>query len=318
MGDIRVQACSMTAPVLPDAQGGRFTDGLQWSYLAYFAAIHTGALALCPWFWSWPAFWVATACYVVTGFGITVGYHRLLAHPGFSCPPWVERAFALLGVLAGEGPPLFWVVNHRKHHKYSDTGRDPHSPLSSFAWAHILWLFPKQQPADLGRDYARWAPKMARDSFYRGLESHYLWVQALFALALFAGGFAAGSWTLAFSVLAYAYFLRMVLVLHATWLVNSLGHTHGHRRYPTQDQSRNNLFVALVALGEGWHNNHHYMPVAANHGHRWWEFDVSFLVILLLATLSRPFGWAGLAHLRPVTAVRVYRMRTARLETWFS
>lgn len=294
----------------------RFSGGLQWPYVAYFAALHAGALALCPWYFSWPALWVAVGCYFATGFGITVGYHRLLAHPGFTCAPWLERTLALLGLLAGEGPPLFWVVNHRKHHKFSDMEGDPHTPQNSFAWAHMLWLFPKQRPAELGQEYARWAPKMAREPFYRWLESHYLWVQAAFGLALFAAGFAAGGVFMALSFLAYAYFLRMVLVLHATWLVNSLCHSSGYRRYATPDRSRNNPFVAVVALGEGWHNNHHHAPVPANHGHRWWEFDASFAVILLLAAAGQPLAWIGLSRRRPVSAVKVYR--AGRQETWFA
>lgn len=288
---------------------------IEWPIVGYMAVLHAGAAILCLRFPSWTAVGVAGACYLLTGFGITVGYHRLLTHASFSCAPWVERALAVIGLLAGEGPPLYWVMNHRKHHKHSDGPGDPHSPRDSFAWSHWLWLFRKHQRAETGRDYARWIPKLARQGFYRWLESHYLWLQAGSGLALFAAGHAVGSWYMAFSFLGYAYFLRTVLVLHATWLVNSLAHTSGSRRYDSHDESRNNVFVAVVALGEGWHNNHHHVPVAANHGHAWWEVDASFLVILLLACVSRLVPRSGA---RPVWSVKVYRPGTARLETWFA
>jgi stearoyl-CoA desaturase (delta-9 desaturase) len=298
-----------------NAAAERFRHGYQWPVIAYMALMHIGAAVLCLLFPSWAAVKAAILCYVVTGFGITIGYHRLLTHGSFSCVRWVERLLAVTGLLAGEGPPLYWVMNHRKHHKYSDRTGDPHCPANSFGWSHWLWLFPKHQRAVLGREYARWIPKLARQGFYRRLESSYLWIQAASGALIFAAGYAAGSWYMAFSFLGYAYFLRTILVLHATWSVNSLGHTSGTRRYDSRDESRNNVFVAVVALGEGWHNNHHHVQTSANHGHAWWEFDLSFVAILMFAVLSRLVSWTGS---RLVWGVKVFRPGGQHLETWFS
>lgn len=284
----------------------RFSDGCEWPIVTYMAVTHAGALVLCVAFPSALAVEVAALLYVVTGCGITIGYHRLLAHASFACAAPFEKGWALLGLLAGEGPPLFWVACHRRHHAFSDEPGDPHSPAETFAWAHWLWLFPKYKRHELGRDYVRWAPKLAQQPFYRWLEARYLWIQAGFGVALFGAGYALGGRYMAFSFLGYAYFLRMVLVLHATWLVNSLSHTAGYCNYQTGDASKNNPFVAAVALGEGWHNNHHHVQAAANHGHRRWELDVSFAVIVSLAAL-------GLAR-----DVKVYSARANRLERWFA
>lgn len=284
---------------------GRFDEGCEWPIVTYMAAIHAGALVLCVLFPSSVAVEAGAVLYLVTGCGITIGYHRLLTHGSFTCSPWLEKCWAVLGLLAGEGPPLFWVMSHRKHHTFSDRPGDPHSPSETFAWAHWLWLFPKYKHYELGREYVRWAPTLTQQPFYRGLESSYLWIQAAFGLALAGTGYAAGGWYMALSFLGYAYFLRMVLVLHSTWLVNSLSHASGYRRYATGDNSRNNVFVAAVALGEGWHNNHHKVQASANHGHRWWEVDLSFAVIVAMAAL------------RLARDVKVFSPVTGRIERWF-
>jgi stearoyl-CoA desaturase (delta-9 desaturase) len=209
-------------------------------------------------------------------------------------------------------------MNHRKHHAFSDGPNDPHSPRETFGWAHWLWLFPKYNRPALGRDYVRWAGKLTQQPFYRWLESWYLFIVSGFGVLVFAAGYALGSWYLAASFLGYAFFLRMVLVLHATWLVNSLSHTHGYRNYATSDDSRNNVLVAVLALGEGWHNNHHQVQAASNHGHRRWEFDLSFAVIVALAGAAHALTWIGGRRLRPVWDVKVFVPATNRLERWFA
>jgi stearoyl-CoA desaturase (delta-9 desaturase) len=312
--DIGTGQPTTPVPALRD----RFALGVEWPIVIYMAVLHVAALGLCLAFPSVLALVAAAVLYVITGLGITVGYHRLLTHQSFDCARWLERTIALCGLLAGEGPPLYWVVQHRKHHRFSDQADDPHSPLHSFAWAHMLWMFPRVRRGALGADYARWAPRLAQQAFYRWLESAYLWIHLAFALLVFGAGYLAGSWMMAWSFLGYAFFLRMVLVLHATWLVNSLAHRRGGRAYDTPDQSRNNLLVALLALGEGWHNNHHHMQASANHGHRWWQFDPSFLAIVLAAAASQPLAWAGRAHLRPVSGVKVFHAGRQEVRKWFA
>jgi fatty-acid desaturase len=295
----------------------RFDRGVELPVVAYMAVIHIAALVLCLGFPSRQAVAAAIGLYLLTGFGVTIGYHRLLTHRSFDCSKPLETLLALLGLLAGEGPPLFWVMHHRKHHKFSDQPGDPHRPADGFFWAHWLWLFPKHRRRELGMDYVKWAPDLAKRPFYRGLEVGYLPCQAVFGVMIGLWGYALGSWSMALSFLGYAFFLRMVLVLHATWMVNSVAHTWGYRNYETNDNSRNNVFVAAVALGEGWHNNHHRIQQTANHGHTPWEFDVSFWVIVGLAALSQPLAWIGLKLYRPVSNLRVYAWKTQRVVKWF-
>jgi stearoyl-CoA desaturase (delta-9 desaturase) len=157
--------------------------------------------------------------------------------------------------------------------------------------------------------YVRYAPDLLRDPFLLRLEQSYIGWHLGLALLLLGAGWAAGGLSLGLSWLAYGFALRTVFVLHATWLVNSAAHCWGYRTYDTGDNSRNNAAVALVSLGEGWHNNHHHSPVAANHGHRWWEVDLSFLTILACAALTRLCGQTW------VRDVKVYAR--GRLATWF-
>lgn len=294
-----------------------FARGLEWPIITFLGTVHLLALLLCLTFPSWEGFFLFLALYLVTGLGVTIGYHRKITHQSFRSPLWFEYVLAVLGLLAGEGPPIFWAAIHRQHHNHSDTDQDPHSPHDGFWWAHTLWMLPKFKRTELGRIYTAFVPDLIRHRFYLFLEKTYLFWHLGFAVFLTLAGAWHGSWHTAMSFLGYGYFLRMVVVLHATWMVNSVSHRWGYRNYGTDDDSRNNAVVALFAHGEGWHNNHHHSQVAANHGHSWWEFDLSFLVILLLGMLTWPMGWFGLERWRLVTDVRVYYPRPAKIHLWF-
>jgi stearoyl-CoA desaturase (delta-9 desaturase) len=135
---------------------------------------------------------------------------------------------------------------------------------------------------------------------------------------LFGVGWWFGDWATGLSLVAYGFFLRMLLVLHATWMVNSLAHTWGYRSYATQDDSRNNPLVGVLAQGEGWHNNHHHFQASVNHGHRWWEVDLSFCVIYLLACASWPLAWVGWGAHRPVSHLKFYAYRERKVRTLFA
>jgi fatty-acid desaturase len=281
---------------------------MEWPIIIFLSATHLLALGLCWAFPSWQGVLLAITLYVITGLGVTIGYHRKITHRAFHTPQWVENALAILGLLSGEGPPVFWTAIHRQHHKFSDQPGDPHSPHDGFWWAHWMWMTPKLDRRALGLLYSTYAPDLLRNRFYMRLERTYFHWHAGFAVALFLAGFAMGSWRMAMSFLGYGYFLRIVVVLHATWLVNSVSHRWGSRRYETADDSRNNALVAILAHGEGWHNNHHRVQAAANHGHQWWEFDLSFYAIVAAAVVTRPF--------QLVTDIRVFSPGTARVSTW--
>ncbi|HTV74078.1 MAG TPA: fatty acid desaturase [Candidatus Acidoferrales bacterium] len=262
--------------------------------------IHLAALAaFVPRFFSWPAVavcWVLV--YVTGGIGICLGYHRLLTHRSLRVPKLLERAIVTCGALALQGGPITWIATHRAHHLYSDTDRDPHNARRGFFWSHVGWLF-CYNPARLTRaQELRAARDIASDPYYRFLESYAILVQLALAAVLFAcGGI---SWVI------WGIFVRLVVTYHVTWLVNSSSHMTGYRRYRTDDLSTNCWWVALLASGEGWHNNHHAFPFSARHGLRWYEFDATWVAIRVLAL-------AGLAtNVRTPSAAMLHRFAAQR------
>jgi len=227
------------------------------------------------WSFSWRNLIVALVVYwVAVGLGIGMGYHRLHTHRGFKTFTWFEYVLAVCGTLTLEGGPIFWVATHRLHHQYSDQPEDPHSPRVSGFWAHMGWiLFGEALHNDTAR-MARYAPDLAKDRFYRWLTTYHWVPLTALGLALLAiGGWGLVNW---------AIFLRVVVGLHSTWLVNSATHMWGGRRFATKDDSRNSWWVALVTFGEGWHNNHHAHPTSARHGLAWYEFDPTWIALTLL------------------------------------
>ena len=225
--------------------------------------------------------------------GINLCYHRLLTHKGLVCPKWLEHVFAVLAVCCMQDTPARWVGIHRWHHVKSDESDDPHTPLAGLAWGHVGWVFLKNDQVDRYAIYTRFAKDILRDPFYKKLEttarypliiigSWGLFFSVGFVLELLWGGSFVQAIQFGFSLLIWGVFVRTVVVWHVTWSVNSLAHVFGYRNYDTSDDSRNNWFVALLTLGEGWHNNHHADARSARHGHRWFEIDLTFSVIQLL------------------------------------
>ncbi len=259
------------------AQGGR----TNWLTTSFMIAFHLCAIAAL-FFFSWSALAVSIVLYMfAVNVGIGMGYHRLLTHRGYKTPKWVEYCIAVCGTIALEGGPIFWVATHRLHHQLSDHAGDPHTPTEGGWWAHLGWILSGDTMHSQTAIHARYAPDLTKDRFYVWL-SEYHWVP-LTVLGLIL--FAVGGW----SWLLWGVFLRVVVGLHATWLVNSATHMWGSRRFPTRDDSRNNWWVALLTGGEGWHNNHHAHPVSARHGLKWYEFDPNYYGIWLLKKI-------GLAH----------------------
>jgi fatty-acid desaturase len=216
--------------------------------------------------------------WMAVGLGISMGYHRLHTHRGFKTYKWFDYFLAVCGTLTLEGGPIFWVATHRLHHQYSDQPEDPHTPRVSGFWAHLGWIiFGEAQHDDTAR-LARYAPDLSKDPFYRWL-SGYHWVPLT---VLGFGLLAWGGWGL----VCWAIFLRVVVGLHATWMINSATHMFGNRRFETDDDSRNVWWVALLTFGEGWHNNHHAHPVSARHGMAWYEFDWTWLSLRMLKAVG--------------------------------
>jgi stearoyl-CoA desaturase (delta-9 desaturase) len=221
---------------------------------------------------------IAVTLYLITGFGVTIGYHRLLTHRAFATHRALERALAFAGALSVQGSPSDWVADHRKHHAHTDQEGDPHSPhaghgagvrgaLRGLWHAHVGWLWRTQGRADV----RKYAPELYEDGFYRVVHKRYLWV-VLASLALpFALGLALGGWHGALTGLLWGGLVRIAALHHITWSINSVCHFFGSRRFDVDDHSTNVAWLALPSLGEAWHHNHHAFARSAFHGLRWWE-----------------------------------------------
>ena len=271
---------------------------IRWEYTIPIAMMHLLALlAIVPWLFSWTGLVVMLIGVHVFGQAINLCYHRLLTHRSAQVPRWLEHCFVIIALCCMEDTPAKWVSIHRYHHNHSDEANDPHSPLVAFIWAHIGWLVVRNDKMHNISTYHKFAPDILKDPFYLKMEKSFSWVwiyvahAALFFIIGFGiGWIASGSWLaglqFGLSLLVWGVFVRTVLVWHITWSVNSLTHLFGYSNYDTHDHSRNNWLVALLTVGEGWHNNHHYDPASASNQHRWWEFDVTYYQIKLLEKLG--------------------------------
>lgn len=254
-----------------------------------FLGLVAAPFFLWGWGFSWSDLGLLLGMYVLTAVGITVGFHRLFTHRSFETYSWVKVVLTALGSMAVQGPMLKWVAMHRRHHQHSDTAADPHSPhhhgggilgLIRGAWhAHIGWFF-HRDPEDLDR----YVPDLRKSTVLRvGSALFLLWVAIGLAAPAVLGGVLTLTWAGVWTGLIWGGLVRIFLVHHVTWSVNSACHLWGRRPYPGADQSRNNLVFGVLALGEGWHNTHHAFPTSARHGLRWWQIDASYWVIRSLA-----------------------------------
>jgi stearoyl-CoA desaturase (Delta-9 desaturase) len=227
---------------------------------------------------------ILAVLYIVTAIGITVGFHRLLTHRAFQTYPWLEHTFAVLGSLAVEGSVLDWVADHRKHHAHTDVEGDPHSPHvgHSNGWqglwyAHAGWLTHTQGQAD----WKRYARDLYDDPTMRRIGRRFpLLVVVSLGIPTLAG-FVLHGFTVEGAIRGYIWggLVRIFLVHHVTWSVNSVCHFFGSRRFDIEDRSTNVAWLAILSLGESWHHNHHAFPRSARHGLRWYELDPSALII---------------------------------------
>jgi stearoyl-CoA desaturase (delta-9 desaturase) len=229
--------------------------------------------------------------YIPIGLGITVGFHRLFTHRSFTAKPWVRRTFAILGSAAIEGPIISWVADHRKHHAFSDKPGDPHSPhdheggvLRGLFHAHMGWLFLHTDRANK----ERYAPDLIKDPVIAWVDRTFvLWVVAGLAFPFALGWLIGGSIETALTGLLWGGAVRMLVLHHVTYSINSLCHFFGRRRFEVDDESRNLAWLSVFSFGESWHHNHHAFPTSAAHGLKWWEFDVSAQIIRGMKRL----GW---------------------------
>jgi stearoyl-CoA desaturase (Delta-9 desaturase) len=244
--------------------------------VAAFAGVHAACLA---------AFWTgvdATALSLCAGlflarkFGITAGYHRFFAHRTFKTSRVLQFALAWLGCSATQKGPLWWAGHHRSHHREADLETDVHSPTQDgFWWSHVGWVLSSRYDET---DFKN-IPDYARFPELRWLNAHFLVPPVLLAAACLAFHGWKG--------LVWGFFISTTLLWHTTFLINSACHLLGRRRFPTKDTSKNSFLLALLTLGEGWHNNHHYYPASVNQGFYWWEIDVTYYIL-------RVMSWFGL------------------------
>ncbi len=255
------------------------------------AGLAVAAIFLWGYGFSWLHLGLLLGMYLLTGFGITIGYHRLFTHKAFEARLPLKAALAVLGSMAMEGPLLKWVAVHRRHHQHSDEQEDPHSPnvfggglLGVFKglWhAHLGWIF-KADPPQL----SRYIPDLQKDGLLRVLSNLFpLWVMIGLLVPALLGGLISMSWIGALLGFVWGGLVRIFLVHHITWSINSVCHLWGSRPFRSHDKSRNNFLFGVLAFGEGWHNNHHAFPTSAAHGLAWWQIDVSYWVIRVMAWL---------------------------------
>jgi len=246
------------------------------------------------WGFSWTDLGLLIGMYVLTALGITVGFHRLFTHRSFETYAWVKFVFAVLGSMAVQGSLLKWVAMHRRHHQHSDTPDDPHSPhhhgsgviglLRGFWHAHIGWIFDPDPP-----DLDNYVKDLRKSRSLRVASAMWpFWIVLGLVIPALIGGLVKGSWLGVWTGLIWGGLVRIFLVHHVTWSVNSACHLWGLRPYDSGDESRDNVVFGVLAMGEGWHATHHAFPTSARHGLRWWQIDTSYYVI-------RMMNWMGLA-----------------------
>jgi stearoyl-CoA desaturase (delta-9 desaturase) len=263
-------------------------DRLDWSCVATLAFMHLGCLGV---FWTGGspiAIGLAVTFYLIRAFGLTAFYHRYFAHRAFRTSRWFQFVGATAGCLALQKGPLWWAAHHREHHRRSDREGDVHSPhVSGILWSHLGWFLTTRNGSlrsTFVRDWLKF-PEL------RVLDRYAPFVALAYGVVIyFVGEGLNAVWpslnTNGLQLLVWCFFLSTVALYHATYSVNSLAHLIGSRRFATADRSRNNLVIALLTLGEGWHNNHHHYPSAARQGFYWWEIDVTYYVLLTFERLG--------------------------------
>jgi stearoyl-CoA desaturase (Delta-9 desaturase) len=274
-------------PEGPDAVREK-PERMEFTRCLPFILLHIGCLGVIWTGWSWAAVAVAVALYFVRMFAITGFYHRYFCHRAYRTSRLGQLVFALIGLTASQRGPLWWAAVHRHHHAHSDEEHDAHSPVrKGFLWSHIGWLTSSRNfPTNYGlvRDLVKYPELHFLNRFDLIGPLLLIVLLALLggALQIWAPGLGTNAWQL----IVWGFFISTTVLFHATCAVNSFAHTLGSKRFATEDESRNSFLLALVTLGEGWHNNHHHYQSSARQGFYWWEIDISYYVLRVLAALG--------------------------------
>lgn len=273
-------------------------DAIDWPQLVPFIALHLSCLFVLMVGVSWTAIGVMLATYVIRMFGITAGYHRYFSHRTFKTGRVMQFVLALLGACSAQRGPLWWAAHHRQHHRHSDTEHDSHSPVTkSLAVSHSAWFLNRRNfhtRYEHIRDFAKYPELRLLDRY------DVVPPVAFLFLMYFVGVAIAAIWpetgTSGLQIVVWGGVISTVLLYHCTFMINSIAHLRGTQPYDTGDESRNNWWLAILTLGEGWHNNHHFYPNSARQGFHWWQIDISYYILRALQAV-------GLIHdLRPVPA----------------
>ena len=283
-----------------EAQTASEADGnrINWVRCIPFVVVHLGCLAVLFTGASTVAVAVCLGFFWLRMFAITAFYHRYFSHRSYKTNRAWQFVFAVIGNMASQRGPLWWAAHHRNHHKHSDEDQDLHSPIKHGFWrSHVGWFMSEQ---GFKTDYSviKDLAKFPELRFLNRFDSLVPIALAIFMFAL--GEFIAAFWpstgTNGWQMLVWGFFISTVLLFHGTFTINSLGHVWGSRRYETKDHSRNNFWLALITLGEGWHNNHHRFAVSTRQGFVWWQIDITFYVLTCMS-------WLGIVKdLNPVPA----------------
>ena len=269
------------------AAEGNWSD-IDWVRVIPFILLHVACIGV---FWvgfSWFALCFAIALYVLRMFAITGFYHRYFSHKAFRTSRAFQFVLAVMGATAVQRGPLWWASHHRHHHAYSDEHKDSHSPLQhGFLWSHLGWFLASRNfktQSHRVKEFASFTELRLLDRF-----------DVVVPILLGVGIYQLGNWlaiahpefgTNGLQLFVWGFIISTVALYHGTFTVNSLAHIYGKRRYATKDHSRNNLLIALLTLGEGWHNNHHHYPASASQGFYWWEIDLTYYGLKLLSALG--------------------------------
>jgi stearoyl-CoA desaturase (delta-9 desaturase) len=241
---------------------------------------------------NWIYFAILGFMYLITSLGVTIGFHRLFTHRSFKTSKPVVAILAALGSMAVEGPVLQWVADHRRHHQHSDEDGDPHSPhlhgagiwhaICGMWHAHLGWMLSPKLPGSM-----RYIGDLRKDKLVRTMSKLFpFWVLAGLLIPAVLGGVLTLSWMGVLLGFIWGGLVRIFLVHHVTWSINSVCHIWGKQPFDTHDHSRNNLIMGVLAMGEGWHNNHHAFQSSARHGLRWWELDLSYMIIWVMSKIG--------------------------------
>ncbi|WP_335967961.1 acyl-CoA desaturase [Acinetobacter bereziniae] len=273
---------------------------IQWVRIIPFIILHVACLGIFYVGVSWFAVTFMLLFYLIRMFSITAFFHRYLSHKTFQTSRIVQFVFVLIGTMSAQRGPLWWAAHHRYHHRFTDTEHDPHSSTYGFWYSHLGWFLNDYNFAtrkEVVKDWLKYPELVWLDRFS-------LIIVLLTAVSIYA----LGEWlavvypslaTSGLQLLVWGFVVSTVLLIHATLCINSLAHLYGSRDFETEDQSRNNLFLSIITLGEGWHNNHHYYAGSARQGFYWWQIDINYYLLKMMS-------WIGLVWgLKPIPA-RVY------------